>query len=159
MRAGPFYVADFRLGNQVFRGVPTDGTMTVALTYHGEVQVEIIAPTNDAPSPYVEWLDRVDSVPAAGLYHHFLIDTDTYDATCTRLLAGGAREGLRATLGDGRRMTYLDGSATVGCYIEVIESGEASARLSRQMRHECACWDGSDPLRSYAELAEPAHAV
>jgi hypothetical protein len=157
MRAGPFYVSDFRLGNQVFRGAPTDGTMTVALTYHGDVQIEIIAPTNDAPSPYTEWLNRAPTIPVAGLYHHFLIDTDTYDETCARLLAGGAEEGLRATLGDGRRMTYLDASATVGCYIEVIEAGKASVLLSKLMHRECESWDGSDPIRSYAELVRRAH--
>jgi methylmalonyl-CoA/ethylmalonyl-CoA epimerase len=153
MHAGPFYVGEFRLGNQTFRGEPTDGTMTVALTFHGDVQIELIRPTNDAPSPYTEWLDRADSIPLAGLYHHFLVDTPTFDETCQRFLDGGAVEGMRATLGDGRRMTYLDATETMACYIEVIEAGESSVRLSRLMRDECARWDGTQPLRSYSELA------
>jgi methylmalonyl-CoA/ethylmalonyl-CoA epimerase len=153
MQAGPFYIGDFRLGNQVFRGEPTDATCTAALTFHGDVQIEIIKPTNDAPSPYSDWLDRADTIPLAGLYHHFLIDTATYDQTRQRFLDGGATEGMSATLGDGRRMAYLDATATLGCYLEVIEAAESSARLSQLMREECAAWDGSQPLRSYSELA------
>jgi methylmalonyl-CoA/ethylmalonyl-CoA epimerase len=152
MGVGPFYVADFRLGNQVFRGMSADGTCRVGLSFHGDVQLEIIEPTNDSASPYLDVLDRAPAVPAAGLFHHFLIDTADYERTCQRLLDGGATEGLRATLSDGRRMTYLDAMATTGCYIEVIEGGSASAPVWARMRQECARWDGSAPVRSYHEL-------
>ncbi|MDB4873037.1 MAG: hypothetical protein JWL97_4041 [Gemmatimonadales bacterium] len=156
MAVGPFYVGHFQLGNQTFRGVPTAGSCTVALSFHGDVQVEIIKPTNDAPSPYTDLMDRAATVPVAGLFHHYLVDTPDYDQTCDRLLGAGAREGLRATLSDGRRMTYLDATATLGCYIEVIEAGPKGVLVSNQMREECAAWDGTDPLRSYAELVARA---
>ena len=32
---GPFYVADFRLGNQTFRGEPTDCTCRAGLSFRG----------------------------------------------------------------------------------------------------------------------------
>ena len=154
--AGPFYVADFRLGNQTFRGKPTDCTCRVGLSFHGDLQLEIIEPTNDAPSPYLDVLERAAVVPTAGLFHHFLVDTADYDGTCRRLLDGGAGEGLRATLSDGRRMTYLDATATIGSYIEVIEGGSASAAVWARMREECAEWDGRDPIRSYHDLVARA---
>jgi methylmalonyl-CoA/ethylmalonyl-CoA epimerase len=156
MGVGPFYVADFRLSNQVFRGMPADGTCRVGLSFQGDVQLEIIEPTNGSASPYLDVLDRAPAVPTAGLFHHFLIDTADYEGTCQRLLGGGATEGLRATLSDGRRMTYLDAMATIGCYIEVIEGGSASAPVWARMRQECARWDGSSPVRSYHELVARA---
>ena len=153
---GPFYVADFRLGNQVFRGEATDCTCRVGLSFQGDLQVEIIEPTNDAPSPYLDVLDRATVVPSAGLFHHFLVDTADYEGTCRRLLDGGALQGMRATLSDGRRMTYIDAIATIGSYVEVIEGGSASAAVWARMREECAEWDGADPIRSYHALVARA---
>ena len=153
---GPFYVADFRLGNQTFRGEPTDCTCRAGLSFQGDVQVEIIEPTNDAPSPYREALDRAAVVPSAGLFHHFLVDTADFEGTCRRLLDGGALEGMRATLPDGRRLTYIDATAVIGSYVEVIEIGSASAAVSARMREECAEWDGTDPVRSYYDLVARA---
>ena len=118
--------------------------------------MEIIEPTNDAPSPYREALDRAAVVPSAGLFHHFLVDTADFEGTCRRLLDGGALEGLRATLPDGRRMTYIDATAVIGSYVEVIEGGSASAAVSARMREECAEWDGSDPVRFYYDLVARA---
>ncbi len=156
MGVGPFYLAEFRLANQVFRGRPTDGTCKVALSYHGDVQVEIIAPTNDAPSPYTELLETLDSVPTAGAFHHVLVDAPDYDGTCERLLRSGLEESLSANLSDGRRMTYLDGRAIIGSYVEVIEAGTANTLLWSLMHRQCAEWGGTDPIRSYCDLQEQA---
>jgi hypothetical protein len=97
---GPFYVADFRLGNQMFRGEATDCTCRVGPSFRGDLQVEIIEPTNHAPSPYLDVLDRATVVPSAGLFHHFLVYTASYEGTCCRL--------------GGRRMTCIDAIATIG---------------------------------------------
>jgi methylmalonyl-CoA/ethylmalonyl-CoA epimerase len=156
MSAGPFYIGHFRLANQTFRGAPTAGTCTVALTFHGGIQVEIIKPTNDAPSPYTHLLAEAATVPVAGLFHHYLLDTPDFDGTCSRLLATAAVEGMRANLSDGRRMAYLDATSTLGCYIEVIEAAASAVLVAAQMQAECSAWDGTEPLRSYAELVHRA---
>jgi hypothetical protein len=63
---------------------------------------------------------------------------------------------MRANLSDGRRMAYLDATSTLGCYIEVIEAAASAVLVAAQMRAECSAWDGTEPLRSYAELVHRA---
>jgi hypothetical protein len=128
--AGPFFCGDIHLTDQKYRGEATDGTVTVAVTFIGNTQIEIIKPTNDAISPWTEWMATTPEPPAAGLYHHFLIETDDYDQARERLIQVGCSEGFEGRLADGRRVSYVDGRRTFGSYVEVVEWGAASALVA-----------------------------
>jgi hypothetical protein len=157
--AGPFWLAVLQLDNQTFRGEPTDARVEAALTYVGDQQVEIIRPLNDAPSPWTDALDSVSTVPPAGLFHHFLVETDDYDETMAGLRAGGCAEGWTADgMGD-RRVAYLDGRSTFGSWVEVLEWRPFSRIVTTTMREECESWDGTDPRRSYPDLIARAREI
>lgn len=154
MNIGPWFILDVSLEGQTFRGEPTDATSLAGLAMHGGVQFELLCATNDAPSPYTEWIEYVGSVPRGGLFHHFLIDSDDYDATCERLLGDGFVEGFRARLADGRKISYLDGRDIVGSYVEIIQTTPASRQVQHAMREVSANWDGRHERRDYIEFIQ-----
>ena len=151
MGAGPFFRMTPNLSDQIFRGSPTNMTARVALGYAGDVQIEVIEPTNDQRGPYLEWLDMQSAVPKGGTFHHVMVDAGDFDKTYARLVSGGCKKAFDATGTTGGRIAYLESFDTVGGYIELIDIAnwpELCARLKRA-HHE---WDGTNPVREIDEL-------
>ena len=133
----------------VFRNVRLDGrylgeavtvTMDVALAYRGDLQIELIHVTNDAPSPYRD----AHGQPLAGL-HHVAWVVDDLDDAVTRL----AERGLRVVF-DARnpttRVAYLDDADDPGVRVEVIEGAGMRDMIAHGIAAASA-WDGADPVR------------
>ncbi|SDH51720.1 Glyoxalase/Bleomycin resistance protein/Dioxygenase superfamily protein [Pseudonocardia oroxyli] len=156
--AGPFWTIEARPENQIYRGKPTAGAIEAAIGYVGNQQVEIIRPLNDAPSPWTDALQSASDVPPAGLFHHFLLETDDFDRAVADLLAAGARDGLTAEVVGGRRVAYVDAQATFGCWVEVMQWQPFSPVVASLMRDRSRDWDGTNPRRSYLEVIEEAQA-
>lgn len=81
---------------------------------------------------------------------------DDHAATRERILAHGAAEGFEGVMPDGRNLSYLDGTAVTGSYIEIVTRKEQAMRVIAAMTRECENWDGStDPVRDCIDfLAE-----
>src|ERR1700681_1677621 len=82
---GPFfYLPSPPLNELRYRGEPTDARIAVAITYSGDLQVELIQPLDDHPSPYRDFQSSFGS----GLHHiaHF---TNDYDAALASYRARG----------------------------------------------------------------------
>lgn len=158
MGAGPFFVGVFPLLEQRYHGHPTDQQATVALGYLGDVQIELIEPTNDAAGPYNEWLRRHPVPPVGGVYHHFMVEEGDYEATIARLTGGGLKLVFTANSPDGDRVAYLEAFESTGGYIEVIQA-TAWPLLCREMLAISRSWDGRDPKRGFETLAVTAGAV
>src|SRR3954447_13489023 len=64
---GPFVVFERAIGDRkvLHRGEPTAFEMSLAFSYVGDTQIELVHPTNSAPSPYREFLDS----GREGLHH------------------------------------------------------------------------------------------
>jgi voltage-gated potassium channel Kch len=155
--AGPFFIGDVTPQNVIHRGVATTARLRIALTFLGQVQIEIIAPLDDAPHVWNEAFDRAAEIPAAGVFHHVLMETDDYDAAREQLLAAGLRDGLTAEFA-GRRLSYLDGGDGTEHFVELIEKAGWNETLLNLMKQECAAFDGGDPRRDYLELVGAAKA-
>lgn len=151
MGAGPFYRGVFPLFDQTHKGQPTNQECEVACGYHGDMQIELIDTTNDAPGPYNDFLAANPTPPVGGLYHHVMLDQGDYDALVARLLANGCKTAFDARNGAGDRICYLDATETTGGYIEVIEAS-FWPQVCAAMRKARAEWDGSRPVRSFEEL-------
>lgn len=154
---GPFWVMEFSLPGQTLRGKPTAAASKAALTMQGNTQIEVLCALDDEPSVYTEWIEKHGGeVPPAGLFHHFLVDADDHAATRQRIIAHGAAEGFEGVMPDGRSLSYLDGGAVTGSYIEVVSRTEQAMKVVAAMTRECENWDGStEPVRDYIDfLAE-----
>jgi Glyoxalase/Bleomycin resistance protein/Dioxygenase superfamily len=141
---GPFfYLPSPPLHDLVYRGEPTDARIGVAITYSGDLQVELIQPLDDHPSPYRDFQRAAGS----GLHHvaHF---TDEYDAA---MAAYRAR--CRTPYYEGRgltadqRFSYFDSPSQRGTVNEVVETSGFGGFFD-YMRAKCAQWDGTDPIRT-----------
>jgi hypothetical protein len=141
---GPFFfLPSPPLHDLVYRGQPTAARIAVAITYSGDLQVELIQPLDDLPSPYRDFRGAFGT----GLHHiaHF---TSEYDAAMRAYSALG-----RAPYFEGRglttdqRFSYFDSPSHGGTVNEVVETSGFGG-FFEHMRAESARWDGSDPIRT-----------
>ena len=122
-----------------YRGTPTVVRINVGLAYQGEVQIELIEPINDAPSPYRDGEGRL----LTGA-HHLAWLTDDLDAAVERAVATGLNVEFRAE-NPGTRVAYLAMESIPAIRYELIESA-ATAELIRTGIEAARHWDGSEPF-------------
>jgi len=144
---GPFYyfrdtpVEDFR-----YHGQPSEApVLSIAFSYSGDLQIEIIHQQNDAPSLYRDFLNA----GGEGLQHvSGFCDRPEYDARYARAVRSGLSPLHEGAIG-GVRFAYFNTQKTPGgVCCEISESGMAEPRaLFDGIRETAANWDGSDPLR------------
>lgn len=149
---GPFYVGDFLLDDQLYRGRPTTMGMRVALGYLGDMQIELIGQNDDQPSVYREWIDRHDRVPRGGLFHHYFLLTDDYDDVAARLSRQGAECAFTASMPRGGRLSYFDATETLGHYVESSDRFEPWLEMFERLRASAAYWNGERPVRPLEEI-------
>lgn len=142
---GPFFVLPVR----EFSALWVDGEIaenfhiidSVALSYAGDIQIELIVPTA-APSTYRRFLDA----GRTGL-HHLGVASHDYDADRAAALARGATietEGHSPLT----RFAYLDGGVGhAGSIAELIEMRPAIVDAFARIKEATHDWDGADPVR------------
>ncbi len=132
----------------VFRGVTLDGqlrghpvqvSIDVALAYQGDIQIELIQPVGDAPSPY----RGANGAPLCGI-HHMAWIVDDLDAAVADATARGLSMVFEAS-NPATRVAYLEAEGDLGVLYEFIEGAgmremvDAGIAAARR-------WDGSNPV-------------
>jgi len=138
---GPFFVHDHVDNDRfTFRGNDTPVDLTLAFSYLGDVQIELILPHNDAPSVYTEFRKKMRS----GLVHvaHFCDDLDAAAARFANLPVI-----QYSSTPDGVETIYLETDAFGAPYLEFIKVKQVHHDAMREMRELARRWDGADPLR------------
>jgi Glyoxalase/Bleomycin resistance protein/Dioxygenase superfamily len=141
---GPFfYLPSPPLNDLVYRGEPTGARIAVAITYSADLQVELIQPLDDEPSPYRDFQRAYGS----GLHHlaHF---TDHYDDAIAAYRARGRLpyyqgRGLTAD----QRFSYFDSPSHGGTVNEGVETSGFGG-FFEFMKAQSVGWDGTDPIRT-----------
>lgn len=140
MGLGPWTIFRNVVLDGIYGGAPTRVTMDVGLAYQGDLQIELIAPTNLAASPY-----RSDDGTLRTGMHHLASIVDDLDATVKSAEAAGLKTLFHAG-NAATKVAYLhdpDEPDVLYEYIEgvgmraMVEAGIAAARD----------WDGSDPIQ------------
>jgi hypothetical protein len=140
MGVGPFFwIEHAGLENAMFNGEPSDVDFGLALSYWGDVQIELIRQHNDAPSIYV-------SAPWANpnAMHHVCVLTDDIKNARSTSEQSGARIVFSADVPVGGGVFYAD---TGGGLVEVLQPTPGGLEFFETMRAAAASWDGRDPLR------------
>ncbi len=147
MGVGPFFTWDhIEVDQLTYRGRPSKLDFSVALSYWGDIQIELIRQHDDAPSIYRDW--------NSDLLHHVQVAVPDYDAAMAACEAAGfplAMEG-RGLLGSpGLRFAYCDlGPGAPAGFVEFAHRPDGAAgsleRLA-SMKDIVSGWDGSDPVR------------
>jgi len=141
---GPFYfLPSPPLQELTYRGRPTAARIAVALSFSGPLQIELIEPLDDEPTPYRDFR----AAHGTGL-HHVARFVEDYDAALARY-AGRTMEpyfegqGLTAK----QRFSYFDTETHGGTCSEIIETVEIGGFFDI-IRRAAADWDGAEPVRT-----------
>lgn len=145
---GPFFLWEhIAVDHLEYRGAPSKPDFSVALSYWGDVQIELIRQDGDAPSIYRDW--NSDAL------HHVQVAVTDYDAAVTACERAGfamAMEG-RGLLGNPAfQFAYCDlGTFGPAGFIEFarrpVGDNTLAERMER-MQREVRAWDGSNPVRA-----------
>jgi hypothetical protein len=115
--AGPFqWLKDIQVENGLYRGAPTDVLFSVALAQCGDLQIELIAQHNDAPSCYRDLF-----APGQEGLHHLAVRTDSFEAELSGYEAAGFPAAFSGTY-RGTRFAYVDTSPALGFMLELVET-------------------------------------
>jgi len=121
-------------------GEDVEINIDVALAYKGDVQIELIKPLCDTPSPY-------SANKKAGIWglHHIQFTTDDMDASLEVAKAPGLEPVCLIEAGGGK-YAYLKGP---GVWFELMEANEGLQGLFAFIKAASVDWDGSDLIRDF----------
>ena len=149
---GPFVVLDSSKADRTFyhRGQASDVDFSIAISYLGEVMIEVIMPLNQAPSPYQEFLGS----GREGLHHYGFWPKD-FSATCEDLAQAGFREVSSIRHPDGSNdIIYCEAPSAVGVMLEIASLTPLRMSFLGKIKQLADSWNGSDPVRRFASRQE-----
>jgi methylmalonyl-CoA/ethylmalonyl-CoA epimerase len=129
-----------------FLGKPSDAVFTVALSYWGDMQIEMIRPENDAP-----FIFAGEYLPSDGAVHHICVKTDDMDKALATAVENGATVLVEGDVGPESKAAYVDSGTGPGGIVEIVCFAEEHLEFFEMVRQTCANWDGSDPVRRLGE--------
>lgn len=142
MGVGPFFlVENVALQDMRYRGAPSDAVFTLALSYWGDIQIELIRPENDAPSIYRGAYAVTDRL------HHVCLLTGDIAAARAKCAAQKAEIVVEGKTGNGGEVLYVDPGGGPGHLVEILRPGEGTREMFAMMHEAAQGWDGSDPVR------------
>lgn len=145
MKVGPFFHFDQApVGDFKYHGVETDAHISLALANCGDMQIELIQPRDNKPSPYRDSLDR----GREGL-QHLAFWTETYAQDLERAQTAGFKVILSgyAVQKDGL-FTYFDDQASPqpGVQVELSALTGAKKETFAMIKEKSLSWNGTDPV-------------
>lgn len=146
---GPWFVSGpFVPPEGVYRGQPTDMSLTLAIAWSGGVTIELIEQHDRKPSVYQEFIGR----HGYG-FHHWAIGSRDLDATVAEYKAKGYQLAFSDRSPRGVRIVYMDISGdSVPGMLEIIEITDALEDLYFEMHAASLAWDGTDLFRKAASV-------
>ena len=146
---GPFYVMEnVTFGDYRYRGQPSPPPLvTLGFAHSDELQIEIIAQHNNAPSGYLDFL----ASGREGWQHvsSWFGNRHDYDSAYKKALDEGAEVIHEGSMGPAR-FSYFNtyGESGYGVAFELAEGLIPEFKpLLELLKSEAANWDGSDPIR------------
>lgn len=148
MKVGPFVVIGNSVAGRrvVYRGQDTGMNSSLAFSYVGDVQLEIVHQTNDEPSPFKDFL----ADGREGLQHIAFWPAD-FEGACSDLEQRGFGEILSMYTDDGvRNVVYYQAPAHIGVMVELVPWTASRQAYFGRIQNLTRNWDGSRPVRRYA---------
>ena len=145
LKVGPWFLLDHFTGTDPkYRGRDSKADVSLAMSFAGHMNVELIQPNDDEPSVYREWIER-----RGYGFHHFGLATANFDRDLAKYRAAGHEVAFLAGVPSGGHVAYLDTTAVMPGYVELIELGGLFEPVFGRFYRESIGWDGSDPVRSF----------
>jgi hypothetical protein len=145
LRVGPWFLLDRFTGvDPVYRGEPSEAAVMLAMGFAGHMQIELVQPLDDHPSPFREAIEQ-----RGHGFHHYGIGSREFDADLARYAEQGYDVAFRAGVPTGGSVAYLDTNGALPGYIELIELGDVMEEVFSRYYAASLGWDGSDPVRPF----------
>ena len=145
LRVGPWFVLEHFTGEHpVYRGQPSGAAVKLAMGFAGHMNIELIQENNNAPSVYREVIER-----RGYGFHHFGVATWNFDAAVAQYEREGYALAFRAAVPSGGRVGYMDTTAVLPGFTELIELGGAFEEVFGRFYRASIAWDGKDAIRSF----------
>ncbi|MDE2052522.1 MAG: VOC family protein, partial [Gammaproteobacteria bacterium] len=116
-------------------------SLSIAIAYWGDLQIELIRQLDDSPSIYTEFA----AAHGTGM-HHMGVMSQALDADLAELARRGVQAVQQGSL-PGMRFAYIATDHHPGGMIELIEATKGARALFERMREAAEFWDGRDPIR------------
>jgi Glyoxalase/Bleomycin resistance protein/Dioxygenase superfamily len=142
---GPWFLLDHFSGtNPQYRGQDSKADVSLAMSFAGHMNIELIQPNDQHPSVYREWIDR----KGYG-FHHWGRATRNFNEDVARYQAAGHDLVFLAGVPSGGSVAYMDTTALLPGYVEFIELGAGFEATFSKFYRASIGWDGKDPVRSF----------
>ncbi|SHI01135.1 VOC family protein [Marivita hallyeonensis] len=146
MGVGPFFhFENAPVGDFKYYGVETDAKISLALANCGDMQIELIQPRDDKPSPYRDFLNE----GREGL-QHLAFWSETFDADLAHAQTAGFKVILSgyAVQEDGL-FAYFDDTAAPqpGVMVELSALTGAKKETFAMIKEKSLTWDGKIPVQ------------
>ncbi|OUZ10291.1 glyoxalase [Aeromicrobium sp. PE09-221] len=141
---GPwFYFEDVQVEDFRYRGEPSDARISVALANSGDLQIELIQPSNDAPSMYRDFL----AAGHEGLQHMCYWTTEYQDLYDNAIDLGYVVGQEGKIGGEHGRFAYFETQGHPGTVVEISDVSGPKRAVFDFIRKSSIGWDGSKPIR------------
>jgi hypothetical protein len=146
LNCGPWFVTGpFVPSKGVYRGQPTDMTLTLAVAFSGHMMVELIEQHDEKPSVYQETI----KTKSYG-FHHWGVCSRSFDADVARYEKLGYPVAFSDVSPRGVRIVYVDTTADLSGMLEIIEATDALEAIYHSYYAAAKNWDGNDPVRRWS---------
>lgn len=143
--AGPFFVTEHHKADRfTYRGTDVEADVTYGFGYCGDVQIQLIAQHDDAPSIY-----RDMYAPGEFGFHHVAKYPADYDGERQRLLDAGFELACELHAND-IVAGYFDTREAVGCFTELHSQTDRIGATFARWHEAHLDWDGTgDAVRTH----------
>lgn len=136
---GPFHVfPHLELKSVKYLGQDTDIDFSMAITYSGDVQIELVQQHNNAPSIYCDFLKKFPS----GGQQHVAVVSKHYLNDLTILKDVGIKPVQEVVTLSDKQACYVNTDFHPGGMIEIIEYDDGMMSLFKMIKNSADFWDG-----------------
>jgi hypothetical protein len=145
LKVGPWFLLDHFSGlNPRYRGRDSTADVSLAMSFAGHMNIELIQPNDAEPSVYREWIDK-----RGYGFHHWGRASRNFDRDVERYQALGHDLVFLAGVPSGGSVAYMDTTDLLPGYVELIEIGESFEAVFSKFYRATIGWDGAEPVRGF----------
>lgn len=146
LKVGPwFLLSSFTGVDALYRGRPTDASVSLAMSFAGHMMIELIQEHRKVPSVYREAIEK-----RGYGFHHWGIASKDFDGDLARYEGLGYDVAFHARVPTGGRVAYMDTTADLPGMVELIELGAGFDAVFNRFHRASIGWEGEDPVRPFA---------
>jgi hypothetical protein len=148
--SGPYYIAEgYTDIPHIYRGEQRAMSIDSALGQWGDVQIELIQPTDERPSIFREGATAAGS---SAKCHHLCFHPDNLDEAIAGYEVRGYPVAFDFTLPGGTRTVLMDTLAELGHFVEFYERSAEIEHLYTFIEKAAASFDGRELIRPIQDI-------